>query len=354
MNELPEAAANARTPTPQVVIHQGGSGVVMRMLALLGWAGFFFCGLWAVGQLIALGHYFDTSGGISEKYHSGKKFASDKIAIINVSGVIVGGAGYVKSQIDRVSRDDNVKAVVVRVESPGGTITGSDYIYHHLSQLREDRELPMVVSMGSIAASGGYYVAMAVGDQKDVIYAEPTTTTGSIGVIIPHYDVSGLMEKLQVKDDSIATHPRKQMLSMTRPISEDHRQIIQEYINESFVRFKDIVKSGRPALDPARVDELATGQVFTANQAVSSGLVDRIGFIEEAVQRAAELADLEADQARVVEFERPASLFSISGFSQARRQPASELLELLERSVPQPYYLFTSLPPLAASWSAEM
>ena len=325
----------------------------MRMLALLGWAGFLFCGVWAVAQLIALGQYFDTSGGISEKYHSGPKFASDKIAIINVSGVIVRGEGYIKRQIDRVSKDDNVKAVVVRIESPGGTITGSDYLYHHLTQLRENRKLPLVVSMGNIAASGGYYVAMAVGDQEDSIYAEPTTTTGSIGVIIPHYDVSGLMKKLAVKDDSIATHPRKQMLSMTRPLTDDHLTIVKEYINEAFVRFKEIVKSGRPSLDPARLDELATGEVFTANQAKASGLVDRIGFIEEAISRAAELASLDEDEVRVVQYERPVSLFGILALTQAHQPPPSPLLELLERSVPQRYYLFTSLPPLAASWTAD-
>ena len=342
------AGPGAATQPPQVVIQQGGSGVFMRMLALLGWAGFFFCGLWAVGQLIALGQYFDTSGGITEKYHSGKKFSSEKIAIIDISGVIMGGDGYVKRQIDRVRDDEHVKAVVVRIESPGGTITGSDYLHHHLSKLREEKEVPLVVSMGSVAASGGYYVAMAVGDQKDVIFAEPTTTTGSIGVIIPHYDISGLLDKLDIKDDSIATHPRKQMLSMTKPITEDHLEIAKRYINESFVRFKDIIKSGRPELAPERLDELATGEIFTANQAKESGLIDEIGFIEKAIARAAELAGVDEDDIRVVRYDKPVSLFGIGGLGKVRHQ--NPLRELLEFSVPRPYYLFTSLPPLAASW----
>ncbi len=123
------------------------------------------------------------------------------------------GDGFVKRQIDRVRKDAQVKAVVVRIDSPGGTVTGSDYIYHHLKKLREDRSLPLVVSMGSIAASGGYYIAMAVGDQEKSIFAEPTTTTGSIGVIVPHYDLSGLMARYDVRDDSISSHPRKQILS---------------------------------------------------------------------------------------------------------------------------------------------
>ena len=104
------------------------------------------------------------------------------MAIITVSGVIVDGDGYVKKQIERVRQDEDVKAIVLRVNTPGGTVTGSDYILHHLNRLRAERKLPLVVSMGSVAASGGYYVSMAVGDQPQSIYAEPTTTTGSIGV----------------------------------------------------------------------------------------------------------------------------------------------------------------------------
>ena len=115
-----------------------------------------------------------------------------KIAIIDVAGAIMEGEGFVKRQIDaRAGRHRASSAVVLRVNSPGGTVTGSDYIYHHLRELVDERKLPMVVSMGSICASGGYYVAMAVGDEPDAIFAEPTTWTGSIGVIIPHYDLSG-------------------------------------------------------------------------------------------------------------------------------------------------------------------
>ena len=106
--------------------------------------------------------------------------------------------------------------------------------------------------MGSIATSGGYYVAMAVGDQPKSIYAEPTTTTGSIGVIIPHYDLSGLLARLDIKDDSLVSHPRKQMLSMTRPVSADDRRCLEAYLQDAFKRFKGVVKSGRPALSRGR------------------------------------------------------------------------------------------------------
>ena len=100
---------------------------------------------------------------------NGAKFADNKVAIISISGVIMSGEGYVKNQIDRARDDSSVKAVVVRLDSPGGTVTGSDYIFHHLDKLRQEKGIPLVVSMGSIATSGGYYVSMAVGEQEKSI-----------------------------------------------------------------------------------------------------------------------------------------------------------------------------------------
>jgi len=142
-----------------------------------------------------------------------------------------------------------------------------------------------------VAASGGYYVAMAVGDQQRSIYAEPTTTTGSIGVLIPHYDLSGLLARFDVKDDTLATHPRKEMLSMTKPMTDEQRELVKIYMNEAFTRFKEMIKGGRPSFrtDEAALDTLATGEVFTANQAKERGLIDEIGFIEDAIDRVIEM-----------------------------------------------------------------
>ncbi len=344
----PPAPAGRPAPAiPSTVIVHSARGTFARLVSWLGWAGFMFCLLLL---LLALSDYFDTSQGIQERFHSGEEFGGEKVAIIHVSGVIMEGDGFVKRQIDRIRDDENVKAVILRVESPGGTVTGSDYMYHYLTQLRKDRNLPIVVSMGSIATSGGYYVAMAVGDQEKSIYAEPTCTTGSIGVIIPHYDISGLLARFDVKDDSIATHPRKQMLSMTRPMSEEDKVLIKGYIDESFSRFKEIVLEGRPGFrdDPGKLDELATGEVFTAFKAKENGLVDEIGFIEDAIDRAVELAGLSKSDVRVVQFQRPTSLLSLGGMAQSR-SVGSELAALLELSTPRAFYLCTTLPLLAGS-----
>ncbi len=340
-------------PNPPIFIQQPRS-MFARFFSWLGWVGFGLCLMSLIGLMSQFSDYFDTTHGITEKFHSGEEFGQDKIAIITVSGAILEGDGHVKHQIDRVREDDKVKGVVVRVDSPGGTVTGSDYIYHHLQKLREEKiekngSFPMVVSMGSMAASGGYYVAMAVGDQEKSIYAEPTTTTGSIGVIIPHYDITGLMEKYDVKDDSIATHPRKQMLSMTRPLTPENREILTVYINESFTRFKDIVKDGRPHFkkDSDALDQLATGEIFTANQAKKSGLIDEIGFIEDAIDRVIELGSLDKEKVRVVKFEQPLKLFDL-GLAQGSSGSIS-LHSLLELNSPKAYYLSTSLPALISS-----
>jgi protease-4 len=210
-----------------------------------------------------------------------------------------------------------------------------------------------------MAASGGYYVSMAVEDQENSIFAEPTTTTGSIGVIIPHYNVAELMKEHGVVDDSIASHERKQILSMTRDLSPEHRAIIQSYVDESFGRFKNIVKSGRPLFqkDGEALDQLATGEIFSADQALKHGLVDKIGFIEEAIDRALELAKLQKDDVRVVKFNKPATLLGGLGAAEARQQlglnQMNGLSSLLELSTPRAFYLFTSFPTLAVSKRAD-
>jgi protease-4 len=304
----------------------------------------------AFGYVQVLVEYYDTTGGVLEKYHSGSKYAGDKVAIVEIEGLIVEGDGFVKHQIEMIRQDESVKAVVVRVDSPGGTVTGSDYILHHLVRLRDERKLPMVVSMGSLAASGGYYVSMAVGGQKDAIFAEPTTTTGSIGVIIPHYDLTGLMAEIKVKDDSVASGEHKQMLSMTREMPPEERALAQAYVDESFARFKEIIKQGRPLFkkEPETLDQLATGEIFTAAKAQEHGLVDKIGFVEDAIDRAIELARLNKDDVRVVRYAPEPSLLGDLSTPFAQSRGLFDERTLLELSVPRAYYLLTTLPGVAA------
>ncbi len=297
--------------------------------------------------------YFDPESEVPEKYHSGDHTTADKIAIITVSGTIMGGETFAKQQIDQVKKDKHVKAVVLRVDSPGGTVTGSDYLHHHLKQLIAERKIPMVVSMGSVAASGGYYIAMAAGPGEKRIFAEPTTWTGSIGVIIPHYDVSDLLKKWDVKDDSISSHPLKQMGSPTRmlpePVLEEERKILKELVDESFAGFKQIVLDSRTELakDPGLQETVFTGRIFTAPHAKRVGLVDELGFIEDAIKRAAELAKLDEEKVRVVKYKKSGGVFEalIGGETAHGFDPAA----LLELTSPKAYYMYSVVPQLLST-----
>ena len=232
---------------------------------------------------------------LTEKFVAGNRHADDKIAIMTIEGVITSNAdGFIAKQIRSVLSDTRVKAVVLRVESPGGTMSGSDYYLHLLKKMKAEREIPVVVSMGSLAASGGYYVSM-VGDE---IFAEPSTLTGSIGVIASLFNASELLEKIGVESTPITSGPHKAMGSFAKPMTEEERAIWQRLIDENFDRFKQIIREGRKkefADNPGELDRLATGQIYTANEALANKLIDTIGFLDDAIDRASELADLASD-----------------------------------------------------------
>jgi protease-4 len=209
--------------------------------------------------------------------------------------------------------------------------------------------------MGGLCASGGYYLAMAAGGtHEDVIFAEPSTWTGSIGVLIPHYDVSGLLSRWDVKDDSVASHPDKLMGSPTRDLSPEERaeerKLLQGLVDRSFERFKKIVADGRPKLngDEAALARATTGQIFTCEQAEELGLVDKIGFLDDAVARAAELANYDTKSVRCIKYdEPPTSLSTLLG----AKTPLSaggriDLASLLDLTAPRAYYICTWLPAL--------
>ncbi len=344
----PQGVAEPQAPPLRVVLEEPRRfGKFARRLL---WTAL---GVSVLMNLSMWGRYEEYSGGesqVHEKFHSHSRTAADKVAIITVDGTIMSGEGFVKQQIDAARHDEHVKAIVLRVDSPGGTVTGSDYIYHHLKQLLADRKIPMVVSMGSMAASGGYYISMAAGPQEKLIYAEPTCWTGSIGVIIPHYDLAGLLEKYDVQDDSIASHPLKQMGSPTARLPEKYReeekQILQELVDSTFVRFKDIVLASRPQLaaDDKTQAEVFTGRIFTAGEAQRNHLVDELGFIEDAITRAIELAALKPSDVRVVKYQKPVNVLEQALFGPSSRSAKLDLASILDLAAPRAYYLCTLWP----------
>ena len=276
-------------------------------------------------------------GVLPEKYVFGEKTATDKIAILSVSGTILGNEdGFVKKQIDSITKDKRVKAVVLRVVSPGGTISGSDYYLEQLKKMKSERKIPVVVSMGAMATSGGYYVAM-VGDR---LFAEQTTLTGSIGVIAPMYNLSELCQKIGVSSDPIVSGPMKGMGNITKPMSEEEKKIWQSLIDDSFNHFKAVVREGRAnfAAQPEQLDTIATGQVYTANQALENGLIDEIGFLDDAIEYAIDKAGLNTNNCKVVKYTNRKGLMDVLLEGQAEEAAAqTKIMNML--TSPQPYYL---------------
>lgn len=215
-----------------------------------------------------------------------------KIAVIPIRGIIMDGqVNMVRQYARAVAADKDVKAVVIEIDTPGGGVTASDEIHHILTALKKEKgNIPFVVSMGAMATSGGYYVA-CVGDH---IYAQPTTLTGNIGVRMDRFNLSELAKKWGVTDATVEAPADglKTAGSMLRPESEKERQYMQSLINSAFATFTERVEAGRKGKLTRPRTEIFSGAAFTAAQAKALGLVDDIGYREEAYAHAAKLANL--------------------------------------------------------------
>lgn len=294
--------------------------------------------------------YFVNVSGPQELFHSGEVDAGDKIAIIRVSGTIMPPfTGRILKSIQRAGDDKNVKGVVLVVDSPGGLVADSHQIYHALKKLTnatDEQKKPVYVAMQRMAASGGYYISMGAGENGK-IYVEPTTWTGSIGVIIPRYDLSGLAEEWKFASDPLKTGEFKDSLSPFRKLSDNERAVWNDILDDSYRRFIGVIADNRKSLDEKAVEELATGQIYTADQALKNGLVDETGYLEDAV--ASLKKDLALAEVRVVTYEYPLGLIDmLSGFIEAE-EPSKKWSALLDSTVPRAMY-FCSWAPGIPGW----
>jgi protease IV len=235
-----------------------------------------------------------------------------KIALIDIEGVLSEVAkptrlglreeespvARVRAQLDKAAKDRAVKAVILRIHSPGGTATASEIIYGEIQRFKAKKPVPVVAQLVGIATSGAYYAAMAA----DSVYANPTTVTGSIGVIFVSVNVSGLMEKLGLADQTITTGPYKDVGSPLRPMTSEDRALMQGVLNDLYRRFVQVVAAGRPQLADARVAELADGRIYSATQAQANGLVDGIADLPSTIDEVRRRAGLE--EVRVVAYHR--------------------------------------------------
>ena len=278
---------------------------------------------------------------------SGCAGGKEKVAVIPLSGTIAGvsqqgllttsgiSSSLVRGYLKKAESDDKVKAVVLRIDSPGGSAAASQEIASEIRRFKEDTGKPVVVSMGDMAASGGYYISV----YADKIVASPSTLTGSIGVISQFIYIQGLLEKLGLEMETIKAGEHKDM--GTRPLTDEERQIMQDITDDLYEQFVAAVAEGRE-LPVADVEVLATGQLYSGNQALDLGLVDELGGLDRAIELAAGMAGIAAPE--VEEYGLPSSLLEslLGGLTQFSPLPISEddllFLRMLEGWQGMPRY----------------
>jgi protease-4 len=289
--------------------------MVMSLRRLIGfarptrWASLVFLALTCAG-CITVDILGGKPGRLRETVVEGER--GPKIALIEIEGVLREVAqptrlglgehespvARVRAQLDKAAKDRAVKAVVLRIHSPGGTATASEIIYGEIQRFKAKKAVPVVAQLVGIATSGAYYAAMAA----DSVFANPTTVTGSIGVIFVSVNVSGLMEKLGLADQTITTGPYKDAGSPLRPMTPEDRALMQGVLNDLYRRFVHVVVAGRPQLSASRVAELADGRIYSAPQAQANGLVDGIAELPSTIDEVRRRAGLE--EVRVVAYHR--------------------------------------------------
>ncbi len=249
----------------------------------------------------------------------------DKVLMIDISGIISmreksGPIGLgrkpsmvtrVKEELEKARKDEHVKAVVLRINSPGGTVSASDVLYHEIKKFREEKPAKVVACITGLGTSGAYYVAVSA----DKIVAAPTSVSGCIGVIFIKVNVQGLMEKVGIANETLKSGQKKDSALPLRPMTEEERQILQGVINHLHERFVAVVDESRPVVDLKVKKDLADGRVFTAQESLELKLVDQVGYLDDAVELAKSMAGLK--EARVVMYTRPSgykdNIYSIGG-----------------------------------------
>ena len=234
-----------------------------------------------------------------------------RVAIIDVSGVLVNGhrsgvlsqgehpVNLLHEQLALAERDPWVKAVILRINSPGGTVTASDAMYREVIRFKERTGKPVVVLMMDVAASGGYYVACA----GDHILAYPSTVTGSVGVILQTMSLKPLLGKIGVETLALTSGPNKAMGSPLESLKDEHKALLQGMVDDFYARFVEIVRASRPRIPADRFAQVVDGRVFTGTQAVPLGVVDELGDVYDAWRVAKRLAGVE--RAHLLRYHRP-------------------------------------------------
>lgn len=305
--------------------------IIILVVTLLVCGGFVGLGLWVAGSM-------DGQGGVA---------FGDAVAIVRVEGVIVPGeapppnpfatgsvAAYsqqVIEDLEKANEDGSVKAIILYIDSPGGSVFASDEIYRKIQEI----DKPIITAMNSVAASGGYYIAAPT----DEIWAGEHTLTCSIGVIFQFVNVEEFAEEYGVTAITITSGKFKDLGNPFREFTPDDRELLQAIVNEAYDSFVGIVAEGR-GMSEEEVRAVADGRICTGKQAQAMHLVDKLGYLPAVIDRAAELGGIEGEP-RIIEFRREMTLFEALGASLNRPSPVQELQEILHYHAGSPLmYLY--------------
>lgn len=212
----------------------------------------------------------DISGVISEKDATDSHLLGQSFSVV----------ARIREALKKAEKDSDIAGVVLKINSPGGTVAASDIIYHELTDFKKKSGVPVYACITSIGTSGGYYIATAA----DKIFAHPTAITGSIGVIALKFNIEGLLTKIGIENESIKSRDKKDIFSPFRAATPEEKEILQRIINSLHKRFVDIVFQNRKGfIKKDTLETLSDGRIYTAETAFESGLIDHIGYLDEVV-----------------------------------------------------------------------
>jgi len=248
--------------------------ILLGLVAIVGLLAFFFILLFVIGQYV--------SGSGSRKFAFG-----DKIAVVEIRGLITQSQGIIE-ELHQLDADEGVKAIILRIDSPGGGVGPSQEIYREVLKIKSNKKKKVITSMGSVAASGGYYIASA----SDLIVANPGTITGSIGVLMEFTNIEELFRKIGIKGVVLKSGEHKDIGSPFREMTPEEKKLIQSVIDNVHQQFIQAVADGRK-MDRLKVAQVADGRILTGEQAKQLGLVDQLGNLQDAIDTAAKMVGIE-------------------------------------------------------------
>ncbi|MEN2767816.1 signal peptide peptidase SppA [Ornithinibacillus xuwenensis] len=281
-----------------------------------------------------------------------EKGTDGKLVVLHLDGVIqdttpstlLNTTSYNHRQflemLEEAGKDPTVDGIVLRINTPGGGVVESAEVHDKIVEIQNEHEKPVYVSMGNTAASGGYYISAPA----DKIVAHPATLTGSIGVIMQGYDLSGLTDKLGIEFNTIKSGEFKDIMSTYREMTDEERELLQTMIDDMYADFVQVIVEGR-GMSEQQVRELGDGRVYTGGQAKENGLVDELGSLEDTITMMKK--DLDLENAQVVNYNNPMGIEQFLGMSVqslvGQDEELSNILSILrESNAPRAMYLYSN------------